>query len=147
MDKLTKSGNIKKGQVLNPNGRPVGSVAKVNSNDIKTRLQARHKVHPADRLVTLAGALEAAGKLDEAAKIWMTLLKYCESPKKQAAAEKEPEKTPALSSEDADKLLEAFENNGRNPVKSDQGNGVAEGPVDVPSETSTEADLPGDPVE
>lgn len=144
MDKLTKSGNIKPGQVLNPKGRPVGSVAKAKSNDIKTRLLAKHKVHPADRLVVIANALEASGKYDEAAKIWMTLLKYCESPKKQAPVDKEPERTPALTSEDADKLLEAFENNGRNPSKDDQGVSVEEGSVDVPSETSAETDLPSD---
>lgn len=144
MDKLTRSGNIKKGQVLNPRGRPVGSTAKINSHDIKTRLMARHKTHPADRLVTIANALEANGKWDEAAKIWMTLLKYCESPKKQAPAEKEPEAPTPLSSELADKILEEFENNGSNSVKSDQGNGVAEGTTDVPSETGAEDDLPGD---
>lgn len=144
MDKLARTGNIKPGQVLNPNGRPVGSVSKTNSPDIKTRLLARHKVHPADKLVTLAGMLEAHGKITEAAEIWMTLLKYCESPKKQIIAEKEHEQTPPLSSELADKILEEFENNGSNSVKSDKRNGLAQRPVDVSVEASPETDLSSD---
>lgn len=145
MDKLTRSGNIKPGQVLNPKGRPVGSVAKVNSSDIKTRLMARHKIHPADKLVVIANALETQGKWSEAAEIWMTLLKYCESPKKQIQAKEEPERTEPLSSELADKILEEFENNGSNPVKSGEGNSVAEGTTNVPPETSAEEDLSGYP--
>jgi len=143
MDKLTQTGNIKKGQVLNPYGRPVGSKTKSKSPDIKTRLMARHKVHPADKLVNLANGFEMSGKYEEATKIWMMLLKYCESPKKQVVVKEESETPTPLSSELADKILEEFENNGSNSGKSDKRNGVAEGPTDVPSEASAEEDLPG----
>lgn len=134
---------MKPGQSLNPNGRPIGAETKTKSQDIKTRLMAKHKIHPADKLVNLANAFEASGKYEEAAKIWMMLLKYCESPKKQVVAKEEPVATPALSSELADKILKEFEDNGSSSVKSDKGNGVAERPVDVPVEASAEEDLPG----
>lgn len=135
--------HIKPGEVRGAGGRPVGSKTRSKSTDIKTRLMAKHKLHPADKLVALGQLFERSGKFDEAAKIWMMLLKYCESPKKQAIIKEEPEPTPALSSELADKILEEFENNGSNPVKSDKGNGVEEESVDVPSETLTEEDISG----
>lgn len=135
--------HIKPGTSLNPAGKPIGTKTKSKSLDIKTRLLAKHKVHPADKLVALANCFELAGKYDEAAKIWMTLLKYCESPKKQAVVKEEPQIHAPLSSELADKILEEFENNGRHSVKSDKGNGMAERSVDVPSETGTKEDLSG----
>lgn len=141
MSLINNPSHIKPGVSLNPNGRPIGAKTKAKSTDIKTRLLAKHKVHPADKLVSLANAFEASGKYDEAAKIWMTLLKYCESPKKQVVTKEEPQSTQPLSSALADKILEEFENNGSNPVKSDKRNGVAEGSVDVPSEASAEEDL------
>lgn len=143
MDKLTKSGNIKPGQILNPHGRPVGSQTKAKSNDIKTRLLAKHKIHPADKLVMLAHYFEAANKYEEAAKIWMLLLKYCESPKKVAVIKEEPEIPTSLSSELTDKILEEFENNESNSVKSDKGNGMAERSVTIPPEASPKEDLSG----
>ncbi len=145
MDKLTKTGNMKPGQSLNPAGRPKGSTTK--KYQIKERLLGKFQTHPVDRLVKLANALEGNGKYEEAAAIWENLLKYFEPTKKPV--ECEPEKaTPEGSVESAEetfKLLQELEQDGLNQIKSSEGDGLAERPVDVSSETSPKADLPGHP--
>lgn len=143
MDKLTKTGNIKPGQILNPAGRPRGSTTK--KYQIKERLLGKWQTHPVDRLVKLANELEIKGKFEEAAAIWEKLLKYFEPTKKPV--ECEPEKaTPEGSVESAEetfRLLQELEQNGLSQIKGSEGNGVEERPVDVSSETSPKTDLPG----
>lgn len=143
MDKLTKSGNIKPGQILNPAGRPKGSLTK--KYQIKERLLGKFQTHPVDRLVKLANALEGNGKYEEAAAIWENLLKYFEPTKKPV--ECEPEKaSPEGSVESAEetfRLLQELEQNGLSTTKGSEGNGVAEGTVDVPPQTSSKENLPG----
>lgn len=137
------SSHIKTGQILNPGGRPRGSVSK--KYQIKERLLGKFHTHPVDKLVELATLLTRDGKFDEAAAIWENLLKYFEPTKKPVATA--PEKsTPEESVESAEetfKLLQELEQNGISQVKSSEGNGMEIGKTDVPSEASTETDLPG----
>lgn len=134
--------HFKPGVSANPNGRPIGAKTKAKSEDIETRLKAKHKVHAADKLVELAKHFEANNKFEEAAKIWMALLKFYKSPKKTAhSTDDEPEAPKQLSPEQAASLLKEFENNGSKPVKSDKRTSMANGSVAVSSETSAEADL------
>ena len=141
--KLTNSGNIKKGQILNPGGRPKGALGK--KLQIKERLLGKWKTHPADRLVKLANAMEEHGNFEDAAKIWENLLKYFEPAKKPVETKPEPA-TPEESAEAAEetyKLLQELEQNGLDKIKGSKGHGVASGKADVPPKASPKTDLPG----
>jgi hypothetical protein len=135
--------HIKKGQSLNPAGRPKGSVSK--KYQIKERLLGKFQTHPVDRLVKLANALEGNGKFEEAAAIWENLLKYFEPTKKpvECAPEKSTPKESVDAAEETFKLLQELEQHGIEPIKSSEGDGLAKGPVVIPSEASPKTDLPG----
>lgn len=142
--KLSKSGNIKKGQVLNPGGRPKG--AKGKKFNIKDRVLSKWKTHPADELVQLAKELKAKGKFEEAADIWENLLKYFEPSKKPVETKPEPA-SPEESAEAAEetfRLLQELEQNGLSKDESSQGTGVEDGKADVSPEASPKTNLPSD---
>lgn len=135
--------HFKPGVSANPNGRPKGAKTKAKSDDIETRLKSKHKVHAADKLVEMAHYFETNNKMEEAAKIWMALLKFYKAPRKNAAVkDEEDDKTPKpLTPEQAAKLLKEFENNGSKSTESGKGAGMANGAVVVPPQTSPETDL------
>ena len=143
LEKLTKSGNIKKGQVLNPGGRPKG--AKGKKYNIKDRLLGNWKTHPVDKLVLLAHAMQARGEYEEAAKIWANLLKYFEPSKKPVESKPElsnPEESVGAA-EETFKLLQELEQHGTNKDEGGEGSGLADGTVVIPLKTSPEKNLPG----
>ena len=149
--KLTNSGNIKKGQKLNPAGRPKG--AKGKKFNIKERLMGKWKTHPADELVRIAHVLEASGTAagyEAAGKIWANLLKYFEPSKKPV--ESIPEKTTpedsAEAAEETYKLLQELEQDGLNKtgLDKDEGSkrpGLADGTTAIPLKTRPKKNLPG----
>ncbi len=143
LKKLTNSGNIKKGQKLNPAGRPKG--AKGKKFNIKERLLGKWKTHPADRLVLLANAMEHRGEYDEAAKIWANLLKYFEPSKKPVESPPDP-RNPDESVEAAEetyKLLQEIEQNGLSEDEGSKKPGLADGAPIVPLKTCSKKNLPG----
>ena len=143
LEKLTKSGNIKKGQILNPGGRPKGATGK--KYNIKDRLLGKWKTHPADQLVKLARALEDREEYEEAAKIWENLLKYFEPSKKPVESKPEPA-SPEESAEAAEetfKLLKELEQNGPDQTESSEGDGLEGGKASLSLKSSPEKDLPG----
>jgi len=141
--KLTRSGNIKKGQVLNPGGRPKG--AKGKKFNIKDRLIGKHKRHPVDELVRIAKLLESNGKYEEAADIWTNLLKYVEPAKKPVESKPEPSnpEESAEAAEETYKLLQELEQHGLDEIKGSERDGLESGKADVSPKTSPEKDLPG----
>lgn len=141
--KLTKSGNIKKGQVLNPGGRPKG--AKGKKFNIKERLLGKWKTHPADRLVVLANAMEARGEFEESSKIWENLLKYFEPSKKPVESKPEPTnpEESAEAAEETFKLLQELEQNGLDQTKGSERDGLEGGKTVVPPKTGSKEDLSG----
>lgn len=141
--KLTNSGNIKKGQVLNPGGRPKGALGK--KLQIKERLLGKWKTHPADKLVKIANMLEANGKFEEAADIWENLLKYFEPSKKPVETKPEPSNPDesAEAAEETFKLLQELEQNGFNKDESSKGSSVEVGTTAIPPKTSSKTNLSG----
>lgn len=143
-EKLTKSGNIKKGQILNPGGRPKG--AKGKKFNIKDRLLGKWKTHPADKLVMLANDMEGRGEYEEAAKIWANLLKYFEPSKKPVESKPEPTnpEESAEAAEETFKLLQELEQNGPDQIEGSKSNGLESGKTAIPPKTSSKEDLSGD---
>ena len=141
--KLSNSGNIKKGQKLNPAGRPKG--AKGKKFNIKERLLGKWKTHPADRLVLLANAMESRGEYDEAAKIWANLLKYFEPSKKpvESSLEKTTPEESADAAEETYKLLQELEQNGISKDEGGKRSGLADGAPVIPLKTRSKKNLPG----
>jgi len=142
-ERLAKTGNIRKGQVLNPNGRPKG--AKGKRFNIKERLLGKWKRHPADELVQLAKTLKDNGKYEEAADIWENLLKYFEPTRKPVESKPEPS-NPDESAEAAAetfKLLEEIEQNGFDQTKGSERDGLEGGKINLPFKASPKEDLPG----
>lgn len=141
--KLTKSGNIRKGQVLNPAGRPKG--AKGKKFNIKERIIGRWKTHPADELVKLAKAMQGRGEYEEAAKVWANLLKYFEPSKKpvESLPEKMSPEGSAEAAEETYKLLQELEQDGISEDGGSKGSGLADGTINVPPKTRPKKNLPG----
>lgn len=134
---------MKPGESLNPAGRPKG--CKTKKFQVKERLLGKWKTHPVDRLVAIANALEAKGLAEEAAEIWMNLLKYFEPTKKpvESAPEKTTPEESVEAAEETFRLLQEMEQHGLQPDKSSEGDGLENRPVDVSPKASTETDLPG----
>lgn len=134
---------IKPGETRNPGGRPKGSTTK--KYQIKERLLGKFQTHPVDRLVKLANSLEAAGKFEEAASIWENLLKYFEPTKKpiETVPEKASPEGSVESAEETFKLLQELEQNGTEPIKSSEGDGLENRATNVSPETSPKTDLSG----
>lgn len=129
---------FKKGENNNPAGRPRGTENHSGAPlKVKNRLLGHWKTHPVDRLVRLANDLEAHGKIEEAAKIWENLLKYCEPTKKPVEQPPELPTTPEESkaaAEETYKLLEELERQGGpSPVKSSETPSLGTGETQVPS--------------
>ena len=89
--------------------------------------------------------LEHAALFEEAAAIWENLLKYFEPTKKpvECTPEKSSPEESVDAAEETFKLLQELEQHGIEPIKSSEGDGLAKGPVVIPSETSPKTDLPG----
>lgn len=141
--KLTKSGNIKKGQILNPHGRPKG--AKGKKFNIKDRIIGKWRTHPADELVKLARAMEQRGEYEESAKVWANLLKYFEPSKKPVESKPEPSnpEESAEAAEETYKLLQELEQNGLDQTKGSERDGLESGKADIPPKTSSKTDSSG----
>ena len=143
-EKLAKTGNIKKGQRLNPAGRPKGSLGK--KVGVKDRLLGKWKAHPADKLVMLANYLTNKGDFEEAAKIWQNLLRYFEPSKRpvESAPEKSTPEESAEAAEDTFRLLQELEQHGFSKDKSGEKPSVENRTPLVPPKTGAEKDLPRD---
>lgn len=142
MDKSNPS-YIQPGEVLNPMGRPRGSVSK--KFQVKERLLGKWKTHPVDRLVMIANHLEDTGRHEEAAEIWTNLLKYFEPTKKpvEVAPEKTTPEESVEAAEETFRLLQELENNGLKSIESSEGDGLETRKADVSPKTSPKTDLPG----
>lgn len=139
------SNAFKPGQpTANPQGRPKGTVNKKTSMKVADRLLGKWKIHPADKLVEIAKHLSDMNQHEEAAEIWMTLLKYFEPSKKpvEMAPEKTTPQEAKEAAEETFKLLQQIENYGTfKDTASSKDNGMGTTSPQVSPQAGTEKDL------
>lgn len=110
---------------------------------VKRRVRGKFKIHPVDKLISIAKFIEATNP-EFAAKIWIRLLDSCEmEERKQKGAS-----SPSLSADtspttevDENDLLEELEQNGLSTTPSSKDPSVESRPITVFAEAGPEVNL------